>query len=135
MPTASGERREMLYNKVSFVDQRGEVAGVIGTITEVTRYKEAERALEASEARFRVLTESSLDLISVLDAEGTILYQSPALRHLPQAPNVDVNVTQPETGVMWYRSPLWIAVGALAVVLLAVLIIMMTRGNETVIKQ
>jgi diguanylate cyclase (GGDEF)-like protein/PAS domain S-box-containing protein len=72
----------MLYNKVSFVDQRGEVAGLIGVITDVTRYKETERALEASEARFRVLTESSLDLISVLDADGLIQYQSPALRHL-----------------------------------------------------
>ena len=82
MPTVSGETREMLYNKVSFIDQRGDVAGVIGTITDVTRYKEAERALEASEARFRVLTESSIDLISVVDAEGTILYQSPALKHL-----------------------------------------------------
>jgi len=58
------------------------VAGLIGIITDVTRYKETERALEASEARFRVLTESSLDLISVMDADGRILYQSPALRHL-----------------------------------------------------
>jgi PAS domain S-box-containing protein len=77
-----GDVRQMLYNKVSFVDQRGEVAGLIGVITDVTRYKETERALEASEARFRVLTESSLDLISVVDAEGKILYQSPALRQL-----------------------------------------------------
>ncbi len=81
-PTAEGDTRQMLYNKVSFVDQRGEVAGLIGVITDVTRYKETERALEASEARFRVLTESSLDLISVLDADGKIQYQSPALRHL-----------------------------------------------------
>jgi diguanylate cyclase (GGDEF)-like protein/PAS domain S-box-containing protein len=51
-------------------------------VTDVTRYKETERALEASEARFRVLTESSIDLISVLDAEGHIQYQSPALKHL-----------------------------------------------------
>ena len=72
----------MLYNKVSFVDQRGDVAGVIGVITDVTRYKETERALEASEARFRVLTESSIDLISVIDADGIMQYQSAALRHL-----------------------------------------------------
>lgn len=82
VPTSQGEVRQMLYNKVSFVDQEGEVAGLIGVVTDVTRYKETERALEASEARFRVLTESSLDLISVLDAGGTILYQSPALRQL-----------------------------------------------------
>jgi len=82
VPTAAGDTRQMLYNTVSFVDRRGEVAGLIGTITDVTRYKETERALEASEARFRVLTESSIDLISVVDAAGIILYQSPALRHL-----------------------------------------------------
>jgi diguanylate cyclase (GGDEF)-like protein/PAS domain S-box-containing protein len=82
MPTAGGRDREMLYNKVSFVDQSGRVAGLIGTVTDVTAYKETERALEASEARFRVLTESGLDLISVLSEDGTILYQSPALRNL-----------------------------------------------------
>jgi diguanylate cyclase (GGDEF)-like protein/PAS domain S-box-containing protein len=79
---AAGEMRQMLYNKVSFVDRRGEVAGLIGVVTDVTHYKETEHALEASEARFRVLTESSLDLISVVDEKGCIQYQSPALRHL-----------------------------------------------------
>ncbi|HSS28493.1 MAG TPA: EAL domain-containing protein, partial [Usitatibacter sp.] len=82
MPIATGESRQMLYNKVSFVDQKGDVAGVIGVITDVTRYKETEGALEASEARFRVLTESSIDLISVIDAAGVMQYQSAALRHL-----------------------------------------------------
>jgi diguanylate cyclase (GGDEF)-like protein/PAS domain S-box-containing protein len=82
MPTALGETRQMLYNKVSFVDQRGEVGGLIGVVTDVTRYKETERALEASEARFRLLTESSLDLISVVEADGTLRYQSGALRTL-----------------------------------------------------
>ena len=82
VPNAEGETRQMLYHKVSFVDQRGEVAGLIGVINDVTQYKETERALEASEARFRVLTESSLDLISVMAEDGTILYQSPVLRSL-----------------------------------------------------
>jgi diguanylate cyclase (GGDEF)-like protein/PAS domain S-box-containing protein len=82
MPLSSGDRRQMLYNKVSFVDQKGDVAGVIGVITDVTHYKETERALEASEARFRVLTESSIDLVSVIDGDGVMQYQSAALRHL-----------------------------------------------------
>src|SRR5688572_4804710 len=82
VPTAQGPARQMLFNKVSFVDQEGTVAGLIGVITDVTRYKETERALEKSEARFRVLTESSLDLISVMDEKGDISYQSPALRNL-----------------------------------------------------
>ena len=82
VPSPEGEVRQMLFNKVSFVDQEGSIAGLIGVVTDVTRYKETERALETSEARFRVLTESSLDLISVMDEDGTIRYQSPALRHL-----------------------------------------------------
>jgi diguanylate cyclase (GGDEF)-like protein/PAS domain S-box-containing protein len=79
---SESDTRQMLYNKVSFVDQRGEVAGLIGVVTDVTHFKETERALEASEARFRVLTESSLDLISVIAEDGTIRYQSGALRTL-----------------------------------------------------
>ena len=82
MRTFAGEEREMLYNKVSFVDQAGKVAGLIGTITDVTKYKETERALEASEARFRVLTDSGLDLISVIGVDGSILYQNAALASL-----------------------------------------------------
>jgi len=81
VPT-QGEMRQMLFNKVSFVDQKGDVAGIISVVTDVTRYKQTETALEASEARFRVLTESSIDLISVVDEDGRLQYQSAALRHL-----------------------------------------------------
>jgi diguanylate cyclase (GGDEF)-like protein/PAS domain S-box-containing protein len=82
VPTAAGEEREWLYNKVSFVDQAGNIAGLIGTITDVTTYKRTERALEASEARFRVLAENGIDLISVVAPDGTVTYCSPALRTL-----------------------------------------------------
>ena len=82
VPDEEGIARQMLFNKVSFVDQRGDVAGVISVVTDVTRYKQTEGALEASEARFRVLTESTIDLISVIDADGAMQYQSGALRTL-----------------------------------------------------
>ncbi|HEY4998055.1 MAG TPA: EAL domain-containing protein [Usitatibacter sp.] len=82
VPGPDGTMHQMLFNKVSFVDQRGDVAGVISVVTDVTRYKQTESALEASEARFRVLTESTIDLISVCDADGTMQYQSGALRQL-----------------------------------------------------
>ncbi|MGZ5065174.1 MAG: EAL domain-containing protein [Usitatibacter sp.] len=82
VPGPDGSPHQMLFNKVSFVDQRGDVAGVISVVTDVTRYKQTEGALEASEARFRVLTESTIDLITVCDADGTMQYQSGALRQL-----------------------------------------------------
>jgi diguanylate cyclase (GGDEF)-like protein/PAS domain S-box-containing protein len=50
-----------IYNKATFADANGVVAGLIGTITDVTGLKEAEAALREGEARFRDLTELSSD--------------------------------------------------------------------------
>jgi PAS domain S-box-containing protein len=44
--------------------------------------KRAEEALRASEERFRSLIRYASDIIVVLDAEGTILYESPAIERI-----------------------------------------------------
>src|SRR4030042_6731481 len=44
---------------------------------DITEHKRAEQDLQNSETRFRALIEFSSDVITVLDAQGTILYQSP----------------------------------------------------------
>jgi diguanylate cyclase (GGDEF)-like protein/PAS domain S-box-containing protein len=53
-----------------------------GVIMDITARKETEAALQASEARFRGLVQHAADLISVMTADGTVLYQSPALERL-----------------------------------------------------
>ena len=58
-----------IYNKAIFADSNGAVAGLIGTITDVTGLKEAEAALREGEARFRDLTELSSDWYWEQDAE------------------------------------------------------------------
>ncbi len=60
----------------------GKTIGVLVTCADITGLKTVEHALEASEARFRALSESAMDIVTVIDANGLILYQSPSVRHL-----------------------------------------------------
>lgn len=60
----------------------GETA-VVSSFTDITATVEAERALAASEARYRVLTESMRDVVWVMDAETLkVLYVSPSVAAL-----------------------------------------------------
>jgi two-component system, cell cycle sensor histidine kinase and response regulator CckA len=90
---AGGGRRVFLVAKSPHRDPRtGHVVGVIGVGQEITgraeserelreserRYRQLVEASRASEERFRVLIERASDPIAILDAEGTLLYGSPA---------------------------------------------------------
>ncbi len=74
--------RDMIKHISRFTSRDGEVAGMIGVLTDITDFKQVEQALEASEVRFQSLTESAMDIVTVLDAEGIIRYQSPSVKHL-----------------------------------------------------
>jgi PAS domain S-box-containing protein len=59
-------------------DAEGNPAGFVGISRDVTARKQAEAALRQSEQYFRALIENALDMITVVDGEGTIHYVSPA---------------------------------------------------------
>jgi hypothetical protein len=48
---------------------------------------------------------------------------------LPGEAEIDVDIN--EAGGAWYENPVWVAIGALALVVLIVLVVMATRGGGT----
>nr|WP_106782638.1 EAL domain-containing protein [Lysinibacillus timonensis] len=56
----------------------GKVVEVIGSVVDITKSKEAERALKESEERYRVIGEYSTDMILTIDSSFKITYASPS---------------------------------------------------------
>lgn len=79
---SDGARIEISLSAAPLKSAEGKIIGVLVTCTDITSLKNIEHALEASEARFRALSESAMDIVTVIDADGVILYQSPSVRHL-----------------------------------------------------
>jgi two-component system cell cycle sensor histidine kinase/response regulator CckA len=63
-------------------DARGHMQYYEGVIEDITGRKRAEAALRESEDRFRSLIENAMDIITVLDTDGTIRYESPSVERV-----------------------------------------------------
>jgi len=94
-PSSAGtefEERSWSVLNSPVLDATGEVAFLIHRVedvTEVVRLGQdaieqhpVEQALQQGEQRFRRLVQNSSDIITVLDAEGTVLYQSPSIERV-----------------------------------------------------
>jgi PAS domain S-box-containing protein len=56
--------------------------GIVANLRDVTERKQFEEALQDSEARYRSLIENAHDLVTILDLEGRVTYQSPQLERV-----------------------------------------------------
>ncbi|MDP8948517.1 MAG: PAS domain S-box protein [Actinomycetota bacterium] len=53
-----------------------------GVMYDITERMEAEARLRESEERFRALTQNSSDIVTLLEVDGTILYESPSIERI-----------------------------------------------------
>ncbi|HEU5430797.1 MAG TPA: PAS domain S-box protein, partial [Thermomicrobiales bacterium] len=72
------DARWVLTSKTPLRDASGAVIGLIGINRDVTERQRLLDERAAADARFQSLLANAVEMITVLDAEGTILYESPA---------------------------------------------------------
>jgi len=79
---ADGIQRHFFFNKATFMDTRGQPAGIVGVMLDITERKRAEEALRKSEEHFRRFFEDVVLGIFQSTAEGAILNVNPAFARM-----------------------------------------------------
>ena len=75
---ADGSYHDVVFHKATFADARGELAGLVGTMLDITSRKVAERALRDSEARWRAVVSALGEGIVVIGKGAGVLASNPA---------------------------------------------------------
>jgi PAS domain S-box-containing protein len=85
--TANDEEKWVWEKGQGVYDAQGQLQALEGFITDITARQRTEEVIQNNEKRFRALIENGLDDISLLAADGTLLWESPStIRNLGYAP-------------------------------------------------
>ena len=80
--TRSGERRDIYWSSTLLRDESGTVSGIATIGEDVTERRRADALLRSREELFRSLIENASDVITILSADGTSLYESPSVERV-----------------------------------------------------
>lgn len=70
--TAAGDLRDIIYFKNVFLDEKGELGGIVGAFSDITDLKKAEASLRLREENFRMFFEKAPIGYQSLDEEGNL---------------------------------------------------------------
>lgn len=79
---ADGTRHEVIFNKATFTDASGSVAGLLGVMQDITERKQAEEKLRQTNQTLETLIHASPIPIQVIDPDGRIKLWNPAAERL-----------------------------------------------------
>jgi nitric oxide reductase large subunit len=83
--------------------------------------------------QMRFLT-ASLALVAVFCLGGIAMPAVALAQGQPAQGKLDVNInTHSSGGGIWWQSPVWIAIGVIALILLVVIVAMISRGGGTTV--
>ncbi|OGV51447.1 MAG: hypothetical protein A2X49_16990 [Lentisphaerae bacterium GWF2_52_8] len=78
VPRKSGEHCDVVFNKATYADPEGNVAGLIGILIDVTEQKRMQTALRLSKESFNNIVEKNADGVIIVDADGIVRFLNPA---------------------------------------------------------
>ena len=77
-----GSRHDVLFNKATFYDTAGEIAGLVGVIVDITQRKQLEANTRESNERLRAVIQAAPLAIISRDLEGVIRMWNPAAERM-----------------------------------------------------
>jgi len=103
---ADGTRHDVIFHKATFDDAGGRLAGLVGTILDITSRKQAERALRDSEERYRTVVSALGEGIVLIGRGGEVLACNPAAAAILGVPEDELMAGAPWPTVREDGSPL-----------------------------
>lgn len=97
----NGSPIDISFSAAPLKDSQGQITGIVIVVADITDRKLAEKVLRQSEERFRSLIENALDIITILDLEGTIYYISKSVAKVLEYSHTELI----ETNIFAYIHP------------------------------